>query len=79
MLKATEMEKSREQVKDGKNTKLENERNDERQAYNIVEDIQDIQLVWFEHGQRMPEARISKLVMQWKPGRRKKYGRPKRS
>lgn len=41
--------------------------------------IKDKELVWFGHVQRKPEAKLSKQVLQWKPGGRGKQGWARRN
>lgn len=81
MLKATEMDYWRRAAGRSRMERIPNERIREvmKVKHTIVDDIQDKQLIWFGHVQRMPETRIPKQVMQWKPGGRRKRGRPRRS
>jgi len=80
MLKGTEMDYWRRAADRSRMERIPNERIREiiNVKHTIVDDIQDKQLVWFGHVQRMPETRIPKQVIQWKPGGRRKRGRPKK-
>jgi hypothetical protein len=41
--------------------------------------IQRKRLHWYGHVKRMPEERIPKLIMEWKPRERRKRGRPRKT
>lgn len=47
--------------------------------HTIVDDIRDKQLIWFGHVQRMPQSRLPKQVLEWRPGGKRKQGRPRKS
>lgn len=81
MLEATEMDYWRRAAGKSRMDRVTNERIREimNVKHTIVEDIKDKQLVWFGHVQRMTDLRIPKQIMQWKPGGRRKRGRPRRS
>ena len=42
----------------------------------IIDIIQSERLQWYGHVKRMPEERITKLIMEWIPRERRKRGRP---
>jgi hypothetical protein len=43
----------------------------------LSEVIKTKQLQWYGHVQRMEEGRLPKEVLEWRPSRRRKRGRPK--
>lgn len=43
----------------------------------IVTDIDNKQLTWYGHVQRMPETRLPKQVLEWQPTGRRRRGRPR--
>jgi hypothetical protein len=45
----------------------------------IIDIIEKKRLKWYGHVKRMPEERISKLIMEWIPGERRKRGRPRKT
>jgi hypothetical protein len=45
----------------------------------IIDIIEKKRLHWYGHFKRLPEERISKLIMEWIPQERRKRGRPKKS
>lgn len=45
----------------------------------LTTDIEQKQLIWYGHVQRMNDDRIPKRVMQWIPQNRRKRGRPKKT
>jgi len=45
----------------------------------IIDVIEKKRLQWYGHVKRMPEERISKLVMDWIPRERRKRGRPRKT
>lgn len=47
--------------------------------HTITDVIKDKQLIFFEHVQNISETRISKQEHEWKPGGRRRRGRPSRS
>lgn len=81
MLEATEMDYWRRAAGKSRMERVTNERIREimNVEHTIVEDIRDKQLVWFGHVQRMTDLRMPKKIMQWKPGGRRRRGRPRRS
>ena len=46
---------------------------------NIIQDIQQRQLCWYGHVERMEDIRIPKQIARWTPTERRKRGRPKAS
>jgi hypothetical protein len=46
---------------------------------NIIEIIEAKRLQWYGHIKRMPEERMSKLIMEWIPLERRKRGRPRKT
>jgi len=45
----------------------------------IIDIIERKRLQWYGHVKRMQEERISKLIMEWIPGERRKRGRPRKT
>ena len=45
----------------------------------IIDSIERKRLQWYGHVKRMPEERIPKLIMEWKPWERRKIGRPRKT
>jgi hypothetical protein len=45
----------------------------------ILDDITRKQLIWYGHVERMDPMRIQKIMIHWKPDRRKKRGCPRRT
>lgn len=81
MLEATEMDFWRRAAGRSKMERITNERIREimNVRHTIVEDIKDKQLIWFGHVQRMADTRIPKQIIGWKPGGKRRRGRPRRS
>ena len=46
---------------------------------NIMDIIEKKRLQWYDHVKRMPEERISKLIMEWTPLERRKTGHPRKA
>ena len=44
-----------------------------------IDIIEKKRLQWYGHIKRMPEVRISKLIMEWIPQERRKRGHPKKN
>jgi len=81
MLEATEMDFWRRAAGRSRMEKVTNIRIREimKVKHTIADDIMDKQLVWFGHVQRMEITRIPKQIIEWKPGGRRRRGRPRRS
>jgi hypothetical protein len=45
----------------------------------IIDIVDKKRLLWYGHVERMPEERISKLILEWVPEERRKRGRPKKN
>jgi len=45
----------------------------------ILDDITGKQLIWYGHVERMDPTRLPKIMIHWKPKRRKKRGHPQRT
>ena len=45
----------------------------------IIDTIEKKRLQWYGHVKRMPEDRLSKLIMEWTPPERRKRGRPRKT
>jgi hypothetical protein len=45
----------------------------------ILGDINQEQLIWYGHAERMGPTRLPKIMINWKPEGRKKRGRPRRT
>src|SRR5215510_269246 len=73
----------RRSVRKSRMEKIENERIKEIMGVKGKPDIIDIIekkiLQWYGHIKRMPEERIPKLIMEWKPEERRKRGRPRKT
>ena len=44
----------------------------------IVKEIEQNQLTWYGHVQRMAEGRLPKIALKWMPKRKRARGRPKK-
>jgi hypothetical protein len=44
----------------------------------IIDIIETKRLQWYGNVKRMQEERLSKLIMEWIPGKRRKRGRPRK-
>jgi hypothetical protein len=44
----------------------------------VVEEIEQNQLTWYGHVQRMAEGRLPKITLKWVPKRKRTRGRPKK-
>jgi hypothetical protein len=44
---------------------------------NIIKSIEKKRLQWYGHVKRMPEERISELIMEWIPRERRERGNPR--
>jgi len=42
----------------------------------IIKEIEQNQLTWYGHGQRMAEGRLPKIVLKWMPKQKRARGRP---
>ena len=45
----------------------------------IVKEIEQNQLTWYGHVQRMAEGRLPKIALKWMPKQKRARGRPKKS
>ena len=45
----------------------------------IIKEIEQNQLTWYGHVQRMAEGRLPKIPLKWMPKQKKARGRPKRN
>jgi hypothetical protein len=45
----------------------------------ILDEITRKQLIWYGHVERMDPTQLPKIMIHWKPERRKKRGRPRRT
>jgi len=45
----------------------------------IVKEIEQNQLTWYGHGQRMAEERLPKTALKWMPKQKRARGRPKKN
>ncbi|XP_044760850.1 uncharacterized protein LOC123318297 [Coccinella septempunctata] len=81
VLLATEMDFWRRAAGRSRTERIRNERIRDIMGikHTIVDDIRTKQLVWFGHVQRMPEDRIPKQTLLWKPLGRNRRGRPRLS
>ena len=80
-LETTEMDAIRRAMRISRRDKIRNE--DIRQQMGIegtiVNDIEQKQLIWYGHVQRMHNERIPKQVIHWIPPGKRKRGRPKKT
>jgi hypothetical protein len=44
----------------------------------IIKEIEQNQLTWYGHVQRMAEGRLPKITLQWMPKQKRARGRPKK-
>ena len=44
----------------------------------IIKEIEEDQLTWFGHVQRMAEGRLPKIALKWMPKQKTARGRPKK-
>jgi hypothetical protein len=45
----------------------------------IIKEIEQNQLTWYGHVQRMAEGRLSKIALNWMPKQKRARGRPKKN
>ena len=45
----------------------------------LIKDIEQNQLTWYDHVQRMAEGRLRKIVLKWMPKQKRARGRPKKN
>ena len=45
----------------------------------IIKEIEQNQLTWYGHVQRMAEERLSKIALKWMPKQKRARGRPKKN
>jgi len=45
----------------------------------IIKEIEQNQLTWYDHVQRMAEGRLPKIPLKWMPKQNRARGRPKKS
>ena len=45
----------------------------------IIKEIEEGQLTWLSHVQRMAEGRLPKVALKWVPKRKRARGRPNRN
>jgi hypothetical protein len=45
----------------------------------IIKEIEQNQLIWYGHVQRMAEGRLRKIALKWMPKERRAQGRPKKN
>ena len=45
----------------------------------IIKEIEQNQLIWYGHDQRMAEGRLSKIALKWMPKQKRVRGRPKKN
>jgi hypothetical protein len=45
----------------------------------IIKEIQQNQLTWYDHVQRMAEGRLPKIPLKWMPKQKTARGRPKKN
>jgi len=80
---STEMDVLRRSAKKSRMERIKNDHIKEIMGVKEKPDIIDIMerkiLQWYGNVKRMPEKRITKLIMEWIPGERRKRGRPRKS
>jgi len=45
----------------------------------IIKEIEQNQLTWYDHVQRMAEGRLPKIALKWMPKQKRARGRPKKN
>jgi hypothetical protein len=45
----------------------------------IIKEIEQNQLTWYGHVQRMAEGRLPKIALKWRPKQKRARGRPKKN
>ena len=45
----------------------------------IIKEIEQNQLTWYGHVQRIAEGRLPKIVLKWMPKQKRALGRPKKN
>jgi hypothetical protein len=45
----------------------------------IIKEIEQNQLTWYDHVQRMAEERLPKVALKWMPKQKRARGRPKKN
>jgi hypothetical protein len=79
---STEMDVLRRSARKTRLERIKNENIKEIMGVKAKPDIIDItekkRLQWYGHVKRMPEERISKLILEWVPEERRKRGRPRK-
>ena len=79
---STEMDVLRRSARKSRRERIKNEYIKEIVGVKGKQDIVDIiekkRLQWYGHVKRMPEERMSKLIMEWTPTERRKKGRPRK-
>jgi hypothetical protein len=45
----------------------------------IIKEIEQNQLTWYDHVQRMAEGKLPKIALKWMPIQKRVRGRPKKS
>jgi hypothetical protein len=79
----TEMDVLRKSARKSRLERIKNEHIKEIMGVKEKPDIIDIiewkRLQWYGHVKRMQEERLSKLIMEWIPGERRKRGRPRKT
>jgi hypothetical protein len=82
-ISATEMDVLRRSARKSRLERIKNEHIKEirggKEKPDIIDIIEKKRLQWFGHVKRMQEERLSKLIMEWIPGERRKRGRPKKN
>jgi hypothetical protein len=80
---STEMDVLRKSARKSRMERIKNEHRKKtmgvKEKADIIDIIQKKRLQWHGHVKRMPEVRISKLVMEWIALERRKRGRPKKT
>lgn len=76
-LEAVEMDAMRRLLKISRMDKIRNENIKQKMGIEgtIVQDIEQKQLTWYGHINRMDDKRLPKATMEWQPQERKKRGR----
>ena len=79
---STEMDVLRRSARKSRMERIKNEHTSIKEIMGVKEkpDIIDIierkRLQWYGHVKRMQDERLTKLIMEWIPGERRKRGRP---
>ena len=82
-LLSTEMDVLRRSARKSRIERIKNEYIKEimgvKEKPDIIDIIERKRLQWYGHVKRMQDERPPELIMEWKPGERRKRGRPRKT